>query len=130
MKTSTTIAGLSLMLLLAGLPASAQELRPNQFGIGDIVSILGGGNRGGYYNDGYGYPNQRRGGIDASDLIGIASIIYQATQQNRQPNYYPQPGYYPQPQPGYYPNQYPPQYPANYPYQQPQYYPPRDPYYR
>ena len=102
MKTSTTIAGLGLLVLLATVPASAQDLRPNQLGIGDIVSILGGGNRGGYYNDGYGYPNQRRGGIDASDLIGIASIIYQATQQNRQPNYYPQPGYYP--------NQYPPQY--------------------
>ena len=133
MKIWSKVLGLGLVACLAVSPASAQDLNPNQFGLGDIVSILG-GNRGG----GYGY-DQGRGGFDVSDLIGIASVIYQTTQQNRQPYYYPQPGYYPNQYPA--PNQYPYQYPNNhpqqypyqhqqYPYQQPQYYPPQNPYYR
>ena len=100
-------------VLVAGalmLPASAQTYHTpdvgNSFNIGDIFSVMGGG-------------GNRGGGINTQDIIGIASIIYQISQQQRNQGQYQYPQQYPQ----QYPTQYPPQYPQQYPNQYPQPYP-------
>lgn len=102
-------------ILVAGalmLPASAQTYQTpdlgNSFNIGDIFSVMGGG-------------NNRGGGINTQDIIGIASILYQISQQQRNQDQYPQ--QYPQQYPNQYPAQYPGQYPQQYPTQYPQQYP-------
>ncbi len=81
MKLKTRLTALFLGLLLA-VPATAQV--GNSFDLGDIIGI---GNNGGY----------NRGGIDTGAVLGIANILYQVTQRNRNDGYYPNNG-------GYYPN--------------------------
>ncbi len=107
----TLAVGLSLVL-----PATAQ----NQFGLGDVISIIG-SQRGG----GPSIGSIGRGGQDkTAAVIGVASILYQMSRQRQQPQYpqqypsnvpyYPQPTQqnYPYPQPQN--NPYPPQnYPSN-----------------
>ena len=114
-----TISRIFLPLVLsAALIAPATAQVGNQFDLGDIIGI---GNNGGY----------RNGGINTGAILGVANILYQISQQNRN-NGYPYPGQYPQnyPYPGQYPQNYPNTYPNGYPYpgQYPQTYPNGYPY--
>lgn len=105
----TLAVGLSLIL-----PATAQ----NQFGIGDVISIIG-SQRGGSPSIGsIGRGRQNK----TAAVIGLAGVIYQMSRQRQQqPQQYPSNiPYYPQPAPQNYPypqpqnNPYPPQsYPSN-----------------
>lgn len=90
--------GVMLLSLLLAVPGLSQTISiggsssGNNFGLGDVVGILG-GNRGG---------NEK-----LQTAIGIATILYSMNQRNRAPAY---PAQYPS-----YPNQYPTNYPPQYP---------------
>lgn len=103
------------LLLAAALVAPASAQVGNQFDLGDIIGI---GNNGGY----------RNGGINTGAILGVANILYQISQQNRNGSPYYYPNGYPNTYPNGYP--YPPQYPNTYPYpsQYPNTYPNGYPY--